>query len=423
LVSLLANKNKNIFVVGDFDQSIYMFRGADLRNILNFEKEYPDAKIVVLEENYRSTQNILTAAAQVIKKNKDRIDKNLWTKNPAGPPIIISEVENEKAEGWFIIKEIQKLLQKHKYNLSDFAVLYRTNAQSRAIEEAFLQAATPYKVIGSVKFYDRREIKDLLAYLKLIQNPKDVVSLERIINIPPRGIGKASFSHVQAVIEATQEAKLPAGSLASKKDQIIQTFFRMISDFRKQSESISVANLIKLIIDKIDYKSYILKDKDGEARWENIEELFSVTKKYDSLPKEALKTFLEEASLLQNSDEVETEKSLVNLMTLHCAKGLEFPVIFIIGCEEGIFPHSKSLIDREQMEEERRLCYVGITRAKELLYFLFTQRRLLYGNIAANPPSRFLSDFPEELVETRQPERKYKYFNDEGWNNKEYKYF
>jgi DNA helicase-2/ATP-dependent DNA helicase PcrA len=407
LINLLAQKTKNIFAVGDFDQAIYMFRGADFRNILNFEKEYPETRIVILEENYRSTQNILTAAEKVISRNKERKDKNLWTKNPSGAPIIIFEANNEKEEGLFIAKEIKNKVSEDNNQFSDFAVLYRTNAQSRAIEEAFLNSAIPYKVVGSVKFYDRREIKDLLAYLKLIQNHNDLISLERIINIPPRSIGKISSNSFMST---------------GKKTSAIEAFLSLISSFLQEKKNLSISNLLNLVIEKTAYKEYILNQKDGETRWENIEELFSVTKQYDYLPPgEALKTFLEDASLLQTSDEVETGKNLVNLMTLHCAKGLEFPVVFIAGCEEGIFPHSKSLIDKIQMEEERRLCYVGMTRAKKSLYLLFANKRLLYGNIIVNPPSRFLSDLPEDLIETREitPE---KYFDDSG-EEKEFKYF
>ena len=435
LVNLLAQKSKNIFAVGDFDQAIYMWRGADFRNILNFEKEYPECKVIILEENYRSTQNILTAAEQIISRNIERKDKKLWTQNPEGAPIALYEAVNEKDEGRFIIDEIEEKTKKLGLKLSDFAVLYRTNAQSRAIEESFLMTGIPYKVVGSVKFYDRREIKDLIAYLRAIQNPNDMVSLERIINVPPRGIRKTTY---QKHIAELKETKFPGGNLVSKSPPksvtALQAFFRLIEILRQQSKNLSLSELLKLIIEKTKYNEYILAQDNGEARWENIEELFSVTRKYESSgflpaaeessgflpaaedsfsPQDGLQKFLEEASLLQSSDEVETKKDLVNLMTLHCAKGLEFPVVFIIGCEEGIFPHSKSLLDRAQMEEERRLCYVGMTRAKLVLYLLFARRRLFFGSIAANPPSRFLSDLPEELVEVKEKERKFKYFDEE----------
>ncbi len=438
---LTVEKTHNFIANGiAVHNSIYMWRGADFKNILNFEKEYPDCQVIILEENYRSTQNILAAAANVISRNIERKEKTLWTKNPEGYPIFFYEARNEKDEGNFIIREVKTLLRKNfvsggsnpddgmsgysaaeinkkisagGFKLADFAVLYRTNAQSRAIEEAFLMAGLPYKVVGSVKFYDRKEIKDLLAYLRVIQNPQDTVSLERIINMPPRGIGKvSSFKFQVSSFE----------NWTGKKKASWENFNKLILDLRKKSVKLSVTDLLKQIIKETKYQDYILSQANGENRWENIEELFSVTQKYDLLPpEERLKTFLEEASLLQSSDEVETKKDLVNLMTLHCAKGLEFPVVFIIGCEEGIFPHSKSLINKTQMEEERRLCYVGMTRAKKALYLLFAQRRLLFGSTIANPPSRFLSDLPEDLVEVRQnvPE---KYF-DEDNEKKEYKYF
>lgn len=396
-INLLVKKYKNIFVVGDFDQSIYMFRGADFRNILNFEKEYPHTKIIFLEQNYRSTQNILKAASSIISKNIERKEKKLWTKNPPGSPIVIFEAKDEKEEGKFITSEIEDKISNFGFWLSDFTVLYRTNAQSRAIEEAFLKAGLSYKVVGTVKFYDRKEIKDLLAYLKVIQNPNDLVSLERIVNLPPRGLGKVNLGVLPAAREIHPKGWTPKKKIAWQK------FNQLITELHQASQTISLTKLLKLIIKKTGYDDYILKDKEGESRWENIEELFSVTKKYDSFPPpEGLKSFLEETSLMQNHDEVETEKNLVNLMTLHCAKGLEFPVVFIIGCEEGIFPHARSFLDKTQMEEERRLCYVGMTRAKQLLYLIFSQRRLLFGTTLSNPPSRFLTDLPRHLIEWRE---------------------
>lgn len=388
LINLLAKKYKNIFVVGDFDQSIYLFRGADFRNILNFEHEYPQTKIIFLEENYRSSQNILNAASSIISKNIERKEKKLWTKNLPGSPIIIFEAKDEKEEGKFITCEIKDKISNFEFQASDFTILYRTNAQSRAIEEAFLKAGLPYKVVGTVKFYDRKEIKDLLAYLKVVQNPDDLISLERIINVPPRGIKKIPNDQFP---------------MTNKKMIAWQKFQQIIEELRQASQKLPLTKLLKLIIKKTGYDDYILKDKEGETRWENIEELFSVTKKYDSFtPLEGLKSFLEEASLMQNHDEVETRKNLVNLMTLHCAKGLEFSVVFIIGCEEGIFPHAKSFLNKTQMEEERRLCYVGITRAKQLLYLIFSQRRLLFGTTLSNPPSRFLTDLPKNLIDWRE---------------------
>ncbi len=348
LINLLAQKYKNIWFIADADQSIYSWRGADFRNILNFEKDYPQTRVILLEENYRSTKNILAVSHQIISKNTQRKKKNLWTKNPPGQLINIIETANEKEEGDFLIEEMENLIRQQGFSLKDFTVLYRTNAQSRAIEEAFLKTNFPYKIVGTVKFYDRKEIKDILAYLKLIINPHDPVSLKRIR---------------------------------------LKKFYDLIAQFKKASRKLTLSKLIGLIIEKIDYQNYLLKLEQGESRWENVQELFTVANKYNDLER-----FLEDISLLSNHDEVETNKNLVNLMTLHCAKGLEFPVVFITGCEEGIFPHSKSFFDPSQMEEERRLCYVGITRAKQRVYLTFTRQRRLWGQTMVNQPSRFLAD-------------------------------
>jgi len=398
LINLLANLYRNIFAIGDEAQSIYSWRGADFRNILNFEKDYPETKVILLEQNYRSTQNILAAAQHVIIKNKFRKNKNLWTDNSAGAPITIFGAQDEREEGGFVVEQIIELKNRQpELNLRDFTVLYRTNAQSRAIEEVFLKTGFPYKVIGTLKFYDRKEIKDLLAYLRLIQNPEDLISLERIINIPPRGFGKDT--------DVSQLLRHGHGSLISdftpKKQHAWQNFSQLIKKFREASQHLPLSRLLKIIIGKIDYENFVRdRSEEGESRWENIKELFSVTKKYDDIAQShSLQAFLEEAALMSNHDEVETNKDLINLMTIHCAKGLEFPVVFIIGCEEGLFPHSRSLIDNLQMEEERRLCYVGITRAKQKLYLIASRTRQLYGSTMANPPSRFLEDIPKHLVE------------------------
>ncbi|MBI4836879.1 MAG: UvrD-helicase domain-containing protein [Candidatus Portnoybacteria bacterium] len=385
LVNLLGEKHKNIFVVGDFDQAIYKWRGADFRNILNFEKKYPECKIIILEKNYRSTKKILSAAAQLINKNTERKNKNLLTDNPDGAPIALYEALNEKDEGRFIVDEIRKIIVELGLRLSDFAILYRTNAQSRAIEEAFLRAGLPYKVVGATKFYDRKEIKDLLAYLRIIHSPHDRLALERSINAPPRGIKKMP------------NAQIPMTN--SFRKSAWENFNKLIDELRKKNKSLSLSELLKEVVHETKYEDYVLGQENGEARMENIEELFSVTQKFDLFsPSEGLSAFLEEAALLQNSDEVETEKNLINLMTLHCVKGLEFSVVFIVGCEEGIFPHSKTLLDKSRLEEERRLCYVGMTRAKNLLYLTFAERRLFFGSITTNPPSRFLSEIPENLM-------------------------
>lgn len=398
LITLLAKKYRNLFVIGDEAQSIYSWRGADFRNILNFEKDYPDAKVILLEQNYRSTQNILDAAHSIIVKNKFRKDKKLWTQNRAGEPITLFGADDDRQEGKYILSQIAVWRRRDSgLRLNDFAILYRTNAQSRSLEETFLRSGLPYKIVGNVKFYDRKEIKDLLAYLRFIQNPRDVISLERIINTPPRGFGKDV--NCQEIIDGN--LLTPLAKLTPQRRRAIDNFEKLTARLRQKAETASLTELLKFLIKETDYENYIKdKTKEGEERWENVKELFTVTKKYDPLPpSDGLKTFLEEAALMSNHDEVETDKDLVNLMTLHCAKGLEFPVVFIAGCEEGVFPHSRSLLDPWQMEEERRLCYVGITRAKQKLYLLAAQARQMFGSTMANPPSRFLSDIPSHLLE------------------------
>jgi len=397
LVNLLARRWRNLFVIGDEAQSIYSWRGADFRNILNFEKDYPEAKVILLEQNYRSTQNILDAAHNIIVKTKSRKDKKLWTLNPAGHPVTIFAAADEKEESRYIIEEIIAAQnQSSARRLKDFAVLYRTNAQSRALEEAFLRAGLPYKIVGALKFFDRREVKDLVSYLRFIQNPQDLVALERIINTPARGFGKNP--DCQALLNS-DDALLT--QFTPQRRRAWEKFSRQIAAWRQAATNQPLSRVLKLIISETDYENF-LRDHlpEGEDRRENVQELFSVTKKYDSLiPGEGLRLFLEEATLMSNHDEVETQKDLVNLMTLHCAKGLEWPVVFITGCEEGVFPHSRSLLDPWQMEEERRLCYVGITRAKEKLFLTCARGRQLFGATQANPPSRFLNEIPPSLTE------------------------
>jgi len=392
LINLLGQKHQNLWCIADPDQNIFSWRGADFRNILNFEKDYPKAKVIFLEENYRSTQNILEAARHLISRNKERKERHLWTKNPPGEPVYFIQAEDEEEEGDFLIEEIKNLVQNQGLSLKDFTVLYRTNAQSRSIEEAFLKANLPYKIIGTVKFYQRKEIKDILAYLKLISNPKDLTSFTRIVNAPPRRLPRY-----------TESRALPT---TIKDDPALKEFFSLIRSFRQKSENMPLTSLIKLIISTIGYEKYIkgrIQNEEGEKRWENVRELFTVASKYDQKEDGGLEKFLEQVTLLSSGDEVETGKDLVNLMTLHCAKGLEFPVVFIAGTEEGILPHAKSVFDPSQMEEERRLCYVGMTRAKQRLYLTFTRRRRLWGQTMANTPSRFLGDIPEELIEFREP--------------------
>ncbi|MFH1461230.1 MAG: UvrD-helicase domain-containing protein [Patescibacteria group bacterium] len=394
LTNLLAQKRQNLWLIADPDQSIYSWRGADFRNILNFEKDYPQAQVILLEQNYRSTQNILEASHQIITKNIQRKEKNLWTENDQGPLINIFEAKNEEEEGAFVINEINNMFQVPGFKFQDIAVLYRTNAQSRAIEEAFLKANFPYKLIGAVRFYDRREIKDILAYLKLIINPKDMINCQRIINTPARRLAKFA-KNIQELYSLKEHP------------QPLKDFYALIDNFRQVSQKKPLTDLINFVIKKISYENY-LRDgtEEGEYRWENIKELFTVANKFDQTePGQGLAKFLEEVSLFSALDEVENKKNLVNLMTLHCAKGLEFPIVFMVGCEEGIFPHSKSFFNPDQMEEERRLCYVGITRAKQKAYLCFAQQRKLWGQIMINPPSRFLNDIPEHLIEYHNHEQ------------------
>lgn len=369
LINLLAQNHKNIFVIGDMDQSIYGWRGADFHNILNFEKDYPKTRIIMLKECYRCTKNILNAAQNIISKNNLRKEKILKSRKPKGNPLIIYKADDEKKEAKFIARRIKNLTYKGELKLKDFVVLYRTNAQSRALEEAFLKYGIPHKIVGGIKFYARQEIKDILAYLKLIQNPNDLVSRRRIENVPPR-----------------------------KRNGKFKDFDSLISKARILSLKYPIERLIRFILQEIEYENYIKRERDGESRWENVLELLTVARRYNRFsPPQGLMKFLEEVSLLSEADGVEMSKDVVNLMTLHCTKGLEFKVVFITGCEEGILPHSLSQTPEEK-EEERRLIYVGITRAKERVYLTYTNQRNLYGSTLKNFPSEFLKDIPKNLV-------------------------
>ncbi len=397
LIKLLSSKYQNLCVVGDDAQSIYSFRNADFRNVLNFEKDYPQAKVITLDQNYRSTQNILDAASKVISKNVYQKPKNLWTENPIGPLISIVETWNEKSEAEFIVKKIKEFL-KQGYKLNDFAVFYRTNAQSRALEEAFIRHHIPHKLVGAIKFYQRKEIKDLVSYLKFVDT-NDPISLERIINVPGRGIGKITFEKiVKQGLEKT-----------AKQKSEINDFYKLIKEGKKIADKEPLSNVLKFILRKTDYRNYLKKTygdnilqaglPEDEIRWQNIEELINVSSDYDEIkPPQGLKEFLEKTALLSEADEVNEQKEVVHLMTLHTAKGLEFPIIFIIGCEEGILPHSRSLINPLDIEEERRLFYVGMTRSKIHLHLILARLRTSWGLKEANPPSRFLTEIPEELI-------------------------
>jgi len=384
-VTLLAKKYRNICAVGDLDQAIYGWRQADITNILNFEKEYPDAKVVVLEENYRSTQTILSAANTVISKNKMRKEKNLFTRNDAGEKISVVVTDNERKEAEFVARTIMELGRTRRAeSFSDVAVLYRTNAQSRAIEETFLRYRIPYKVIGGLKFYERKEIKDVLAYLRVIANPRDTVSLKRIINLPPRGIGKVSLDRFFARGERTAH---------------IEEFFTLIDALKEERATMPLSKFIKMILKRSGLEEYLAKDKkEGASRIENIHELISAASYHDEeKPEVALTTFLDNAALVARENE-EGSGGAVHVLTMHAAKGLEFSSVFIIGMEDNIFPHSRSKQSPAEMEEERRLCYVAITRAKKNLWLSYARARTVYGQTQSNPPSRFLFDIPERLV-------------------------
>jgi len=414
LVRLLANKYKNICVVGDDFQAIYSWRGADFKNILNFEKDYKNTKVVLLEQNYRSTQIILDAANQVIDKNTQKKDKNLWTDKESGDLIQLVEAENEYQESMFVARTIKDLVGSGKYSLSGFACLYRTNAQSRALEEAFLQLRIPYQIVGGTKFYERAEIKDLLAYLKFIYNNNDTASFRRIINVPKRSVGKASvekillaYSQINDIdqnvdlIQLLTESDKFSLKLTGKAKSGILAFCEQIMELKSYfaKEKYNLSQLVADILKITSYTSHWEKNKENEARIEYIEELFTVTQKFDNLSvEEALYEFLQETALLSDIDGMQVSQA-VTLMTYHAAKGLEFPVVFMIGMEEGILPHSRSLVSHKELEEERRLCYVGITRAKDKLYMTYTQLRRIFGQIQSNPSSRFINEIPDHLLE------------------------
>jgi len=396
---MLANKYKNIFVVGDNDQAIYAFRGANYKNILNFEKDYPNCKIILLEENYRSTQNILNAANSVIKHNKQRKDKNLWSNNEVGNKIKYIKTDDEKKEGEFVTEEIKKIIKDNNVTYDDIAILYRTNAQSRSIEESMLKANIPYKIIGSFYFYNRKEIKDLLCYLRLINNPNDDSSLTRVINVPKRGIGDKTIGNITAVADA-QNISLFDAINSGKELKFKETILAL----QESCENLSLTEMVDEVLDKSGIKEELLKEKtlESEIRLENLEEFKSITKNYeDEYGEISLDDFLNEISLVSDVTEHTDGTNKVSLMTVHSVKGLEFDYVFIIGMEEGIFPHYNSINEgtNDAIEEERRLCYVAITRAKKDLWIINCKKRLLYGQTNANPPSRFIDEIDPKYLE------------------------
>lgn len=401
---MLSNKYKNIFVVGDMNQSIYAFRQADFRNISNFEKDFKGAKVIKLEHNYRSTNNILSAANEVIKHNTERKDLKLFSDNGDGVKIKYMRAYDEKHEIALVIDEIKHLLSEG-YKNEDIAILYRTNAQSRAIEDVFLAKGIPYKVFGSYYFYNRKEIKDLISYLRLIYNPHDEISLRRVINTPKRGIGESAIAAIEE--RAKQQNISMFEALETRKEL---EFKEIIEDLIKRSESLSLTELIDEVLERSGMKKELESSKalEDEIRLENLMEVKSITASFEERTGSAnLGDFLEEVSLIADISNHTEDGDVVTLMTLHSAKGLEFPVVFLVGMEEGLFPHSMSLMENN-LEEERRLCYVGITRAKERLYLTNAKRRMLYGKENMNIPSRFISEIDEKLIEKIGPKEENK---------------
>ncbi|MFB5472188.1 DNA helicase PcrA [Enterococcus faecium] len=418
LVNLLAGRFRNLCVVGDADQSIYGWRGADMQNILDFEKDYPDAAVILLEQNYRSTKNILSAANQVIENNSNRKPKNLWTENKEGNKITYYRADNERDETRFIVDRMQEEIRSNHRNYGDFAILYRTNAQSRVMEETLLKANIPYKMVGGHKFYDRKEIKDILSYLNVLANPQDSISFERIVNSPKRGIGPGSIEklrsfaslHEWPLLEAAQNVDL--ANIGGKAGQQLGAFGEMIQEVTQMIQYLTVTELTKEVLDRSGYLEdlKIQNTLEAQARIENLEEFLTVTQEFDKqfeqqneedadAPEEKLTVFLNDLALVSDIDNLEEDASQVTLMTLHAAKGLEFPVVFLIGLEEGVFPLSRALMEESELEEERRLAYVGITRAEEALYLTNAFSRTLYGRTQYNRPSRFVEEIDQELLE------------------------
>ena len=407
LVTILAAKYKNITVVGDNDQGIYSFRGADISNILNFEKDFPGTKIIKLEQNYRCTGNILKTANSVIKNNEVKYKKELWTQNEEGNLPKVYQAENEYDEASYIVEQIEHLRREEYYKYNDFAVLYRMNTQSRAIEDILRRENIPYKIIGGLKFYERKEIKDIIAYLRLIQNQNDNLSLRRIINEPKRGIGKTSLDKIEAI---SNETEISMYEIIKRADEFglnrvfinSREFINAIEELKSKKETIPISELIKETLKKTGYTK-ALKDEntiEAENRIQNLDEFLTVAIEFEEEEAEnGLREFLEGITLSSDIDDLEEDAEYVTLMTLHSAKGLEFPVVFLVGMEEGIFPGYKSISEPKELEEERRLCYVGITRAKEHLYLTCSKQRTIFGSTSYNQVSRFLKEIPEELLE------------------------
>lgn len=410
LTKFLAAKHRNICVVGDADQSIYGWRGADIQNILDFEKDYPDAKVIKLEQNYRSTQIILDAANAVIENNTGRKPKNLWTENKSGADIIYFQAVDERDEARFVIEQLQNLQRTENKKLGDMAILYRTNTQSRIFEEMLIKSGISYNMVGGLKFYERKEIKDIIAYLRVIFNPADSLSLLRIINVPKRGIGDASLAKIQAYAAANNVSLFEAVSNAAAINGLSSRFVSKLDDLAgiifelmNLAGEAPVEDLIDRVLCDTGYLEELENERTPQAqsRIDNLHELISVAQEFAASEEENnLENFLAHVALVSDIDDTELGEDAITLMTLHSSKGLEFPVVFLVGMEEGLFPHARTLMDETEIEEERRLCYVGITRAKEKLFLSSTKMRTIYGNTVTYPPSRFLQEIPARLVKT-----------------------
>lgn len=430
LIRLLLSEERNLCVVGDDDQSIYAFRGADIRNILQFERDFPDVKVVVLNQNYRSTQTILSAASAVIEKNSQRKAKGLWTQNVVGEPVIWAQVEDEEEEAVFVRSKIEEIKRETQCPCSNFSVLYRTNAQSRVIEEVLRNGGMPYFIVGGLRFYERKEIKDLIAYLKLIVNPDDLLSVKRVINLPPRGIGAmtlerlADFSKREGCPLSEALARLDEGDFPASGKRGLAAFNQLIGLLRDRAQRESLPALLRFLIEEIHYLDYLKREFpiEAEGRIENVLEFIAAADQFRppvteepggeimtdlDLPEGVkggdLSAFLDQIALVSSGDEEGEKGDGIALMTLHAAKGLEFPVVFMVGMEEGLFPHARALANHQEMEEERRLCYVGMTRAMDRLYLISAFERRLYGTSRWNTPSRFIRELPKDAVRIEHP--------------------
>ncbi len=416
LVKQISGEYRNICVVGDPDQSIYSWRSADLRNILSFEKDFPDAKVIFLEQNYRSTKTILETASHVISANLQRKPVKLWTENDKGERIAIVEAFTEQEEAQFVVREVERVVSRGEFKPGDIAVMYRTNAQSRVLEETFIRYGMPYRLVAGTRFYERREVKDVIAYFRLIQNPQDSVGLQRIINVPGRGIGPQTlnklsvwakslgispFDSLNLIIESRKKDSVIQHPFDTRSADVLGRFIRLMNDCIARSREKNLVELFDYLLESSGYKQYLSNDPDGAERWENVMELRTVAEQYRDLPpSEALTAFLEGVALVSDVDGMEEGVDRVTLITLHQAKGLEFPVVFIVGMEEKLLPHIRSFDDPAQMEEERRLAYVGITRAKRRVYLVYAFRRSFMGMSTVNQRSRFLEDIPKHLTTT-----------------------